>query len=80
MITKFCFNWAKCEVDKHQFKPFLSENNSVSSKFLTLVVRLTISFILSLITQVNTTETSSDLSRKVWVTAYKSDAYWAVNL
>ena len=55
--------------------PFYQENNSGSSKFLTLVVRLTISFILSLITQVNTTETGSDLSRKVWVTAYKSDAY-----
>ena len=48
--------------------------------FLTLVVQLTISFILSFIKQVNTTGTSSGLSRKVWVTAYKGDAYWAVNL
>ena len=31
-------------------------------------------------TQVSTTGTNSDLSRKVWVTAYKGDAYWAVNL
>ena len=47
----------------------------VRSNFLTLIVRLTISFILSFITQVDTTGTSSGLSRKVWVTAYKSDAY-----
>ena len=26
-------------------------------------------------TQVSTTGTNSDLSRKVWVTAYKGDAY-----
>ena len=47
----------------------------VRSNFLTLVVQLTISFILSFITQVHTTGTSSDLSRKVWVTAYKGDTY-----
>ena len=47
----------------------------VRSNFPTLVVQLTISFILSFITQVNTTGTSSDLSRKVWVTAYKGDTY-----
>ena len=29
---------------------------------------------------VNVTGTSSDLSRKVWVTAYKGDTYWAVSL
>ena len=53
---------------------------SVRSNFLTLVVQLTISFILSFITQVNTTGTGSGLSRKVWVTAYKVDAHCAVNL
>ena len=42
---------------------------------IALVVQLTISFILSLITQVITTGTSSDLSWKVWVTAYKGDVY-----
>ena len=47
----------------------------VRSNFPTLVVQLTISFILSFITQVHTTGTSSDLSRKVWVTAYKGDTY-----
>ena len=52
----------------------------VRSNFLTLVVQLTISFILSFITQVHTTGTGSDLSRKVWVTAYKGDTYWAVSL
>ena len=51
----------------------------VRSNFPTLVVQLTISFILSFITQVNTTGTSSDLSRKVWVTAYKGDTYRAVS-
>ena len=53
---------------------------SVWKNFLTLVVQLTISFILSSIKQVHTTGTGSDLSRKVWVTAYKGEAYWAVNL
>ena len=53
---------------------------SVRKNFLTFVVQLTISFILSSIKQVNTTGTGSDLSRKVWVTAYKGEAYWAVNL
>ena len=53
---------------------------SVRSYVLTLVVQLTISFILSFLSQVITTGTSSDLSREVWVTAYKGDAYWAVNL
>lgn len=52
----------------------------VSNNFLLLVVQLTVSFILSFITQVNTTGTGSGLSRKVWVTAYKVDAYCAVNL
>ena len=42
---------------------------------IALVVQLTISFILSLITQVITTGTCSDLSRKMWVTAYKGDVY-----
>ena len=50
---------------------------TVRNNFLTLVVQLTISFILSFITQVITTGTSSDLSRKVWVTAYKGDTYGA---
>ena len=40
---------------------------NVRINFLTLVVQLTVSFILSFITQVITTGTSSDLSRKVWV-------------
>ena len=48
---------------------------NVRIHFLTLVVQLTVSFILSFITQVITTGTSSDLSRKVWVTAYKGDTY-----
>ena len=48
---------------------------SVRSYVLTRVVQLTISFILSFLTQVITTGTSSDLSREVWVTAYKGDAY-----
>ena len=52
----------------------------VRNNFLTLVVQLTISFTLSFNTQVITTRTSSDLSRKVWVTAYKGDTYGAVNL
>ena len=52
----------------------------VRTNFLTLVVQLTISFTLSFNTQVITTGTSSDLSRKVWVTAYKGDTYGAVNL
>ena len=56
----------------------------VRNNFLTLVVQLTISFTLSFTlsfnTQVITTGTSSDLSRKVWVTAYKGDTYGAVNL
>ena len=30
--------------------------------------------------QVIITGTSSDLSREVWVTAYRGDAYWTVNL
>ena len=47
----------------------------VRSYFLTLVIQLTISFILSFIAQVITTGTSSDLCWKVWVTAYKDDAY-----
>ena len=50
-------------------------DKGVRSNFPTLVVQLTISFILSFITQVHTTGTSSDLSRKVWVTAYKGDTY-----
>ena len=37
-------------------------------------------FIHSFSTQDNTKEISSDLTRKVWVTAYKGDAYWAVDL
>ena len=41
---------------------------------LTLVVLLSIS-LFSLTTQGITTGTSSDLSRKVWVTAYKGDTY-----
>ena len=41
---------------------------------LTLVVLLSIS-LFSLTTQIITTGTSSDLSRKVWVTAYKGDTY-----
>ena len=40
---------------------------NVRINFLTLDVQLTVSFILSFITQVITTGTSSDLSRKVWV-------------
>ena len=32
-------------------------------------------FVFSFTTQVTKTGTSSDLSRKVWVTAYKGDAY-----
>ena len=47
----------------------------VRNNFLTLIVQLTISFILSFITQVTTTGTSSDLSGKVWVTAFKGDTY-----
>ena len=42
--------------------------------FLTLVL-LTISLFSPFSTQVTITGTSSDLSRKVWVTAYKGDAY-----
>ena len=38
---------------------------------IALVVQLTISFILSLITQVITTGTSSDLSWKVWLPLIK---------
>ena len=52
----------------------------VRNNFLTLVVQLTISFTLSFNTQVITTGTSSDLFRKVWVTAYKDDTYGAVTL
>ena len=37
--------------------------------------RLSRFFIHSFSTQDNTKETSSDLTRKVWVTAYKGDAY-----
>ena len=48
---------------------------SVWSNFLTLVLQLTISFHLSFTTQVNTTGTSSNVSRKVWITAYKGDTY-----
>ena len=40
---------------------------NVRINFLTLDVQLTVSFILSFITQVITTGTNSDLSRKVWV-------------
>ena len=47
----------------------------VMCNFLTLVVQSTIPFIRSFITQVIKTGTSSDLSWKVWVTAYKGDAY-----
>ena len=53
---------------------------TIEINFLALVVQLVISFILSFIIKVITTVTSSDLSRKVWVTTYKGDTYWAVNL
>ena len=53
---------------------------TVRNNFLTLVVQLTISFILSFIAQVITTGTRSDLSKDVWVTAYKGNTYGAVNL
>ena len=47
----------------------------VRSKTLTLVVLLSLS-LFSLTVQVSdVTVTSSALSRKVWVTAYKGDAY-----
>ena len=47
---------------------------TVRSNFPTLVVLLSFS-LLTLTTQVITTGTSSDLSRKVWVTAYKGDTF-----
>ena len=37
-------------------------------------------FILFFSTEVTITGTNSDLSGRVWVTAYKGDAYGAVNL
>ena len=54
-------------------------NRVVRSYFQTLVVLLSLS-LFTLTTQVITTGTSSDLFKKVWVTAYKGDTYWAVNL
>ena len=54
-------------------------NRVVRSYFQTLVVLLSLS-LFTLTTQVITSGTSSDLFMKVWVTAYKGDTYWAVNL
>ena len=50
----------------------------LEAKTLELIVLLSLS-LFSLTKQVSTTGTSSDLSTKVWVTAYKGDAYSAVN-
>ena len=51
----------------------------VKNNFLTLAVLLSLS-LFTLTTQVITTGTSSDLSKKVRVTAYKGDTFGAVNL
>ena len=55
----------------------ISDRKDVRSNFLTIVVQLTIFFYSLSTTQVITTGNSSDLSRKVWVTAYKGDTYGA---
>ena len=49
-------------------------DDTVRSKTLTLVVWLSLS-LFTLTTQGITTGTSSDLTRKVWVTAYAGDTY-----
>ena len=51
----------------------------VTNNFLTLAVLLSLS-LFTLTTQVITMGTSSDLSKKVRVTAYKGDTFGAVNL
>ena len=60
--------------------PMISDRKDVRSNFLTIVLQSTIFFYSLSTTQVITTGNSSDLSRKVWVTAYKGDTYGAVNL